>query len=138
MEERGDDLGAARALSEQEDVVRIMTIHKSKGLEFPVVIIGGMDRQFNLQDLNQKYLLDKDFGLASKYIDPIKRITYPTLFYHAVQKKQLREQLSEEIRVLYVAFTRSKEKIVMVGNVASIDKKLEKWQRMIGHSEWVL
>src|SRR5699024_12456374 len=60
MEERGDDLGAARALSEQEDVVRVMTIHKSKGLEFPVVILGGMDKQFNLQDLNQKYLLHKD------------------------------------------------------------------------------
>src|SRR5690625_6502855 len=73
MEERGDDLGAARALSEQEDVVRIMTIHKSKGLEFPIVILGGMDKQFNLQDLNQKYLLHKDLGFASKYIDPVKR-----------------------------------------------------------------
>src|SRR5690625_4529012 len=75
MEERGDDLGAARALSEQEDVVRIMTIHKSKGLEFPVVIVGGMDRQFNMQDLNRKYLLDKDLGFATKFIDPVKRIT---------------------------------------------------------------
>src|SRR5699024_1827160 len=68
MEERGDDLGAARALSEQEDVVRIMTIHSSKGLEFPVVIVGGLARGFNLQDLNQKYMLHKDLGFASKYI----------------------------------------------------------------------
>lgn len=138
MEERGDDLGAARALSEQEDVVRIMTIHKSKGLEFPVVIVGGMDRQFNVQDLNKKYLLDKTYGLASKYIDPVKRITYPTLFYHALQKVKLKEQLAEEIRVLYVALTRAKEKLVMVGNVASFQKKQAKWERLIHHPEWVL
>src|SRR5690625_185432 len=138
MEERGDDLGAARALSEQEDVVRIMTIHKSKGLEFPVVMIGGMDRRFNLQDLNKKYLLDKDLGFASKYIDPVKRINYPTLYFHAMQKKKLRDQLAEEIRVLYVALTRAKEKLVMVANVNSFEKKLEKWQKVFDHSKWVL
>ncbi|WP_156288828.1 helicase-exonuclease AddAB subunit AddA [Oceanobacillus salinisoli] len=138
MEERGDDLGAARALSEQEDVVRIMTIHKSKGLEFPVVMMGAMDKQFNMQDLNQKYLLHKDLGFASKYIDPVKRITYPTLFYHALRSEQKRELLAEEMRVLYVALTRAKEKLVMVGNVASFEKKLEKWQKMMDHSEWIL
>ncbi|WP_249870145.1 helicase-exonuclease AddAB subunit AddA [Oceanobacillus saliphilus] len=138
MEERGDDLGSARALSEQEDVVRIMTIHKSKGLEFPVVIMGAMDKQFNQQDLRQKYLLHKDMGFASKYIDPIKRITYPTLFYHALQQEKLRELLAEEMRVLYVALTRAKEKLIMVGTVASLEKKLQKWQKMIDHSEWVL
>ncbi|MFD2630332.1 helicase-exonuclease AddAB subunit AddA [Oceanobacillus kapialis] len=138
MEERGDDLGAARALSEQEDVVRIMTIHKSKGLEFPVVILGAMDKQFNLMDLNQKYLLHKDLGFASKYIDPIKRITYPTLFFQALKQEKLRELLAEEMRVLYVALTRAKEKLVMIGNVASFEKKRQKWQRMIDHSDWVL
>lgn len=138
MEERGDDLGAARALSEQEDVVRIMTIHKSKGLEFPVVILGAMDKQFNLQDLRQRYLLHKDLGFASKYIDPIKRITYPTLYYHALQKEKQRELLAEEMRVLYVALTRAKEKLVMVGNVPSFEKKQQKWQKMIDHAEWIL
>lgn len=138
MEERGDDLGAARALSEQEDVVRIMTIHKSKGLEFPVVIVGGMDRQFNLQDLNKKYLLDKDLGFATRYIDSIKRITYPTLHYNALRLVKLKEQLAEEIRVLYVALTRAREKTIMVGNVASFKKKQEKWQQVLDHSDWVL
>ncbi|MBY7143072.1 helicase-exonuclease AddAB subunit AddA [Virgibacillus sp. NKC19-3] len=138
MEERGDDLGSARALSEQEDVVRIMTIHKSKGLEFPVVILGAMDKQFNLQDLRQKYLLHKDLGFASKYIDPVKRITYPTLFYHAVQNEKLRELLAEEMRVLYVALTRAKEKLIMIGNVASFEKKQQKWQKMNNHANWVL
>ncbi|MEN2767684.1 helicase-exonuclease AddAB subunit AddA [Ornithinibacillus xuwenensis] len=138
MEERGDDLGAARALSEQEDVVRIMTIHKSKGLEFPVVIVGAMDKQFNMQDLRQNYLLHKDLGFASKYIDPIKRITYPTLFYHAIREEKRRELLAEEMRVLYVALTRAREKLVMVGNVASFQKKQETWQSIIDHSEWIL
>lgn len=138
MEERGDDLGAARPLSEQEDVVRIMTIHKSKGLEFPVVIVGGMDRQFNLQDLNRSYLLDKDLGFATRYIDPIKRITYPTLHYNALKLVKLKEQLAEEIRVLYVALTRAREKIIMVGNVTSFEKKQEKWQQMLDHPDWVL
>ncbi|WP_077325016.1 helicase-exonuclease AddAB subunit AddA [Virgibacillus siamensis] len=138
MEERGDDLGAARALSEQEDVVRIMTIHKSKGLEFPVVILGAMDKQFNQQDLRQRYLLHKDLGFASKYIDPVKRITYPTLYYHALQKEKLRELLAEEMRVLYVAMTRAKEKLVMVGNVASFEKKQQKWERILDHAEWIL
>lgn len=138
MEERGDDLGSARALSEQEDVVRIMTIHKSKGLEFPVVILGAMDKEFNKMDLKRKYLLHKDLGFASKYIDPVKRITYPTLFFHAITQEKLRELLAEEMRVLYVALTRAKEKLVMVGNVASFEKKLQKWQKVIDHSQWVL
>ncbi|MGY0692828.1 helicase-exonuclease AddAB subunit AddA [Virgibacillus sp. FSP13] len=138
MEERGEDLGAARALSEQEDVVRIMTIHKSKGLEFPVVILGAMDKQFNLQDLKQRYLLHKDLGFASKYIDPIKRITYPTLLFHAFQKEKLRELLAEEMRVLYVALTRAKEKLVMVANVASFEKKQAKWQKIVDHAGWIL
>jgi ATP-dependent helicase/nuclease subunit A len=138
MEERGDDLGAARALSEQEDVVRMMTIHKSKGLEFPIVIVGMMDKEFNLQDLRSKYLLDKDLGFATKFIDPVKRLSYTTLFYEAVKMKKLREQLAEEMRVLYVALTRAKEKLVMVGYVNALDKRLEDWDTILDHPEWVL
>lgn len=138
MEERGDDLGAARALSEQEDVVRIMTIHKSKGLEFPIVILGAIDKEFNFMDLRQKYLLHKDSGFATKFIDPIKRVSYTTLYHEAIKRQKLREQLAEEMRVLYVALTRAKEKMVMIGNVSSIDKRLEKWQNLIDHKYWVL
>lgn len=138
MEENNDDLGAARALSEQEDVVRIMTIHKSKGLEFPIVIVGGMNRNFNMKDVQGKFILHKDLGFASKYIDPIKRITYPTLFYHALKQEKIREMLAEEMRVLYVALTRAKEKLVMVANVDSFQKKQEKWEQVADHSEWTL
>lgn len=138
MEERGDDLGVARALSEQEDVVRIMTIHKSKGLEFPIVIVGAMDKQFNLRDLSGKYLLHKDYGFATKFIDPVKRLSYTTLYYEAVKRKKLREQLAEEMRVLYVALTRAKEKLIMVGYVNALEKKLEDWEQMLDHPDWVL
>ncbi|WP_112180114.1 helicase-exonuclease AddAB subunit AddA [Paraliobacillus zengyii] len=138
MEENGDDLGAARALGEQEDVVRIMTVHKSKGLEFPVVILGAMDKQFNQQDLRQKYLLHKDLGFGSKYIDPEKRIMYPTLAYHALKQQMQRELWAEEMRVLYVALTRAKEKLVMIGTIASFEKKQAKWQEITEHSELVL
>ncbi|RWZ55193.1 helicase-exonuclease AddAB subunit AddA [Halobacillus fulvus] len=138
MEERGDDLGAARALGEQEDVVRIMTIHKSKGLEFPIVLLGAMDKQFNMMDLKNRYLLHKDFGFGSRYIDPDKRLMYPTLAYHALKQAKRRELLAEEMRVLYVALTRAKEKLVMVGNVPSFDKKREKWQSFVEEKRWVL
>ncbi len=138
MEERGDDLGAAKALGEQEDVVRIMTIHKKKGLEFPVVITGAMDKTFNQQDLRERYLLHKDLGFGSKYIDPVKRLMYPTLIYHALKAEKQRESLAEEMRVLYVALTRAKEKLVMVGNVASLEKKLQKWRQIADHPSWVL
>ncbi|SHM43892.1 helicase-exonuclease AddAB subunit AddA [Gracilibacillus kekensis] len=138
MEEKGDDLGAAKALGEQEDVVRIMTIHKSKGLEFPLVIVGAMDKQFNQQDLKAKYLLHKELGFATKYIDPVKRIMYPTLIYHGIKKEMQREMLAEEMRVLYVALTRAKEKVVLVGTVRSLEKKKKKWANITTHQNWVL
>ena len=138
MEERGDDLGAARALSELENVVKITTIHKSKGLEYPVVIVGSMAHGFNLQDLNKRYLLHKEYGVASKFIDPAKRIMYPTLFYYSLHSKILQEQLSEEMRVLYVALTRAKEKLLMVGQVNSFEKTIAKWQSVLKNKDLVL
>src|SRR5690625_688537 len=139
MEEERNDLGEARALSEQEDVVRIMTIHKSKGLEFPVVIIGEMNKEFNFMDFRRRYLLDKDYGFATKYIDPVKRITYNTLYYLALQRIGMNHMLSEEMRVLYVAMTRAREKLIMVGQVTDVSKKVETdWERFLDYEEWVL
>jgi ATP-dependent helicase/nuclease subunit A len=138
MRERGDDLGVARALSEQEDVVRLMTIHSSKGLEFPVVFVAGTSKQFNLMDLNASYLLDKDLGLASKYSDPDKRISYPSLPQLAFKRKKRMEAISEEMRVLYVALTRAKEKLFLVGTVKSLEKSLKKWKGTMKEREWLL
>ncbi len=138
MRERGDDLGVARALSEQEDVVRLMTIHSSKGLEFPVVFVAGTSKQFNLMDLNASYLLDKDLGLAAKYTNPDKRISYPSLPQLAFKRKKRMEAISEEMRVLYVALTRAKEKLFLVGTVKSLEKSLNKWRGALGQSDWLL
>src|SRR5690625_3413792 len=138
MEDEDKDLGAARALSEQENVVRIMTIHNSKGLEFPVVILGKANKQFNFRDLNSKYILNKEYGFASKFIDPVKRISYSTLYYLAIREEEKRNMLSEEMRVLYVALTRAKDKLAIVGYVDSFEKTLEKWQAVEEHAGVVL
>ncbi|MBD8067599.1 helicase-exonuclease AddAB subunit AddA [Bacillus sp. PS06] len=138
MQERGDDLGTARALGEQEDVVRMMTIHSSKGLEFPVVFVGGLSKQFNMMDLNKKYLLDKELGLGSKYVNPKRRITYPTLPMQAIKKKMKLELIAEEMRVLYVALTRAKEKLILVGTINDYDKKTAKWQDELTNKRWLL
>ncbi|OBW53736.1 helicase-exonuclease AddAB subunit AddA [Bacillus safensis] len=138
MQERGDDLGAAKTFSETEDVVRMMTIHSSKGLEFPVVFTAGLGRNFNMMDLNQSYLLDKELGFGSKYIHPELRISYATLPLVAMKKKMRKELLSEELRVLYVALTRAKEKLFLVGSVKNQVKALSKWQNAATGEDWLL
>ncbi|MEH7224910.1 helicase-exonuclease AddAB subunit AddA [Bacillus sp. JJ1566] len=138
MQDRGDDLGTARALGEQEDVVRLMTIHKSKGLEFPIVFVGGLSKQFNMMDLNKKYLLDKELGFGTKYVNPTLRISYPTLPMLAIKKKMHLELISEEMRVLYVALTRAKEKLYLVGTVKDLGKQLGKWQATLQNKEWLI
>jgi len=138
MRERGDDLGAARALGEQEDVVRIMTIHSSKGLEFPVVFVAGLARNFNTMDLKKFYMLDKEFGFAAKYINPEKRISLPSLPQLAFKRKKKMEMLAEEMRVLYVALTRAKEKLYLIGSVKDAEKTISKWQDEASHPEWLL
>ncbi|MBN8199063.1 helicase-exonuclease AddAB subunit AddA [Bacillus sp. NTK034] len=138
MRDRGDDLGAARALGEQEDVVRLMTIHSSKGLEFPFVFIAGLARSFNTMDLKKPYMLDKEFGFAAKYVNAEKRISYPSLPQIAFKRKKKMEMLAEEMRVLYVALTRAKEKLFLVSSVKSADKKINQWLQASEHKEWLL
>lgn len=127
LKERGGDLGAARALGEQEDVVRIITIHKSKGLEFPVVFVAGLARQFNLQDLRQDFLLHRELGFGPKFIDAEQRVIYPTIPWLALKNRLLKEALAEEMRILYVAMTRAQEKLILVAAVDDPDKEVQKW-----------
>ncbi|MCR2821018.1 helicase-exonuclease AddAB subunit AddA [Lederbergia panacisoli] len=138
MRERGNDLGAARALGEQEDVVRIMTIHSSKGLEFPVVFVAGTARKFNMRDLYSNYMFDKEFGFACKFVNPEKRISYSSLPQLALKRKKKMELISEEMRVLYVALTRAKEKLFLVASVKNIDKEMKKWMKAMNQSGWLL
>lgn len=128
MRRRGDDLGAARSLSEKENVVRIMTIHSSKGLEFPYVFIAGAGRKFNKMDFNEPYLFDQHFGLAVKAIDPDNRIMYTSLPFLAMKEKKELEMRAEEMRVLYVAMTRAKEHLEIIASVKDIEKTIVKWQ----------
>ncbi len=127
MRLRGDDLGAARAISEKENVVRLMTIHSSKGLEFPFVFVAGLGREFNKMDFHLPYLFDQEFGLAVKMIDPEKRIQYTSLPFLAMIEKKTLEMKSEEMRILYVAMTRAKEKLYLVGTVKDWEKTKKTW-----------
>ncbi|WNB90678.1 helicase-exonuclease AddAB subunit AddA [Bacillus sp. NEB1478] len=138
MQERGKDLGAARALGEQEDVVRIMTIHKSKGLEFPIVFVGGLNKQFNTRDLKEKVLLHKELGLGTQYINPQYRVMYPTLPKLAITGRKKMELIAEEMRVLYVALTRAKEKLYLIGTVNDIEKSADKWSDSLYEESWLL
>ncbi|OPX04290.1 helicase-exonuclease AddAB subunit AddA [Geobacillus sp. LEMMY01] len=138
LQERGDDLGAARPLGEQEDVVRIMTIHSSKGLEFPIVFLAGLARSFHTRDLHHPYLLDKELGFAARFVHPRLRISYPTLPLLAIQTKKRLELLAEEMRILYVALTRAKEKLYLLASVNDVDKEIEKWKSAASERGWLL
>ncbi|MBN3525899.1 UvrD-helicase domain-containing protein [Paenibacillus apiarius] len=127
MRDTGGDLGTARTLGEQEDVVRIMTIHKSKGLEFPVVILAGLSKRFNQQDLTAPFLMHKQLGFGPRYVDEALRVTYPTLPNLAIKRQMRMELLAEEMRVLYVALTRPKEKMILIGTVNDAEKAIQQW-----------
>ena len=118
------DMDSAKVIGENENVIRIMSIHKSKGLEFPVVFLSGTGKQFNMQDLNNKILLHPEIGIGVKYIDYERQIEYDTLSKQAMRNQIMIETLSEEMRVLYVALTRAKEKLIITGYSTS-DKQKE-------------
>lgn len=121
------DMGSAKILGENEDVVRIMSIHKSKGLEFPVVFLCGTGKNFNLMDLNNNVLYHDELGLGPDFVDLEKRFSIGTLAKESIKKKMRFETLSEEMRILYVACTRAKEKLIITGALSDIEKSIEKW-----------
>ena len=110
------DLGAAKIIGENDDVIRIMSIHKSKGLEFPIVFLANSNKQFNEQDIRKNpVLLHQDIGIGAKYIDYNAQVKYDTLTREAVKNVIINENISEEMRILYVALTRAKEKLIITG-----------------------
>ena len=125
------DLSSAKMLGENDDVVRIMSIHKSKGLEFPIVFLASSASKFNLTDLNKDILLDQDLGVGAKYINYEMQLKYDTLTKLALKSKGLISSLSEEMRILYVAITRAKEKIYIIGKSRDYKKQKEKIEEMI-------
>ena len=125
LKKSNGDLGSAKLIGENANVVRIMSIHKSKGLEFPVVFLCGTGKQFNLQDLNEPVLLDQELGFGPKYIHYERRIEYNTLAKEAIKIKTKNEVMAEEMRVLYVALTRAREKLIITG----VQKDYEKCRK---------
>ena len=120
------DMGSAKILGENEDVVRIMSIHKSKGLEFPIVFLCGTGKQFNFMDLNKDILYHEELGLGPEFVDIERRISYSTLPREAIKQRIKLETLSEEMRILYVAFTRAKEKLIITGATGDRNKLIRK------------
>ena len=123
------DYGVAKIISEEDDVVRLMSIHKSKGLEFPMVIISGLGRKFNLMDTRGDLLLHKQLGIGLSIVDVENRVKSKTLPQFAIKEKIKRETLSEEMRVLYVALTRPVDQLLLFATVTDYEKKAEKWAR---------
>lgn len=123
----GGDMGSAKILGENDNVVRIMSIHKSKGLEFPVVILAGCGKRFNMMDLNAGILLHQELGFGPDLVDLDRRTITPTMSKFAIRQKLRLETLSEEMRILYVAFTRAREKLIITGSVRNLTNICAKW-----------
>ena len=120
------DLSSAKIIGENDDVIRIMSIHKSKGLEFPIVFLVNANKQFNEQDIRKNpVLLHQDLGIGAKYINYNAQVQYDTLTREAIKNVIRNENISEEMRILYVALTRAKEKLIITGISKDYSKQLE-------------
>ncbi|MGX4614268.1 helicase-exonuclease AddAB subunit AddA [Clostridioides difficile] len=127
LKKSSSDMGSAKTLGENANVVRIMSIHKSKGLEFPVVICSAMGKNFNTQDFKKSILYHHNLGYGPQFVDYERRISFPSIAKEALKSKINIENLSEEMRVLYVAFTRAKEKLIITGSTRNIQDSIKRW-----------
>ncbi len=123
------DYGEAAGFGEEEDMVKIMSIHKSKGLEFPIVFVSGLQKSFNRQDIRSRLVLHPDLGLGCDFTDPKLRVRTPLLIKKVLQKKVDEDNLAEELRVLYVALTRPKEKLILTAAVSKLEKRMAAWRQ---------
>ncbi|MCL2406241.1 MAG: UvrD-helicase domain-containing protein, partial [Defluviitaleaceae bacterium] len=120
--------GGAAPAEDLTNRVRLMSIHKSKGLEFPVVIAGFLGKRFNVDDERQPIILHGEEGIGPKYVNYDKRTRSKTLAHYGLARLTRRENLSEELRCLYVAMTRAKELLILTGRVANLERNMSKWQ----------
>ncbi|MEF3354289.1 helicase-exonuclease AddAB subunit AddA [Paenibacillus sp. GYB006] len=138
LKDNGGDLGAVGIAADTEGSVRIMTIHRSKGLEFPIVFVAGMSKMFNQQDLNAPFMMHKELGFGPRFVDEENRVSYPTLASLAIRRRAHAELLAEEMRVLYVALTRPKEKMILIGTVKDAVQKAMNWSQIKNHQALLL
>ena len=129
------DFGEALGADSAGNAVQIMSIHKSKGLEFPVVIVGAMSKKFNNQDAQSRLVLQLDYGVGADVIDYKMRTKIPSLIKKTIARKNTLDNLGEELRVLYVALTRAKEKLIMAG-VVEKEEKLDAWKNKTGEMDY--
>lgn len=116
LRDSNQDMPLANVVSEADNVVRLMTIHKSKGLEFPVVFLSGVQKGFNMMDLHSELLIDKNAGLGLKGYFPDIRVSFPTMPWFYVKDVKEAALKAEEERILYVALTRARDKLIMTGH----------------------
>ena len=138
MEKYDVDYGEAGTLEEEADVVRIMSIHKSKGLEFPICFVAGLSKKFNMQDTTKPLIADVDMGIGTDFIDPKLRIRNKTLRKNVMAGKMRLDNVAEELRVLYVALTRAKEKLIMTGTIDKPVEKISALSYLLMHKEALL
>ena len=124
------DFGEAARAGENEDTVRIMSIHKSKGLEFPVVFLAGAGKSFNRQDTRGRILIDEELGIATDYFDVENKLKTSTLKKNVLSRRSNLESMGEELRILYVAMTRAKEKLIVTAGDKYLEKHMEKWESL--------
>lgn len=135
---QNSDIGEASVLGEGEDTVRIVSIHKSKGLEYPVVFVSGLNKRFNKQDVKGSVLIHSDYGLGPEAVNEETRVMSPTILKKAMASKIILENLGEELRVLYVALTRAKERLILTGTVKNFEQSKKKWIQAANTREQVL
>lgn len=144
MKEDGLDLAPAKVVSEKEDVVRIMSIHKSKGLEFPVVFVADMGKAFNRRDTQDQILFHNRLGIGLKQYDPEWRMSYPTLIWSGIAAQLRWEGTAEEERILYVAMTRARDQLILTGHSSHIDHDWQRWTSRLNpaqaksYFDWVM
>lgn len=144
MKEDGLDLAPAKVVSEKEDVVRIMSIHKSKGLEFPVVFVADMGKAFNRRETQDQILFHNRLGIGLKQYDPEWRMSYPTLIWSGIAAQLRWEGTAEEERILYVAMTRARDQLILTGHSSHIDRDWQRWTSRLNpaqaksYFDWVM
>ncbi|MGI6722193.1 MAG: helicase-exonuclease AddAB subunit AddA [Anaerovoracaceae bacterium] len=121
------DMGQVKLVSDNDDVVRIMTIHKSKGLEFPVVLVCGLGKRFNFDKPSKLGIMQKDLGLGMAAVSKSGHWRAETLIEEAIDLREKKESLDEEVRILYVAMTRAKDRLILIGGMRDLWKRLDKY-----------
>lgn len=138
MQKKDKDLAEPAALTDGEDAVRVMTIHASKGLEFPVVFVMDMTKRFNTRDASGDYILDETYGVGVQYKDLDTQLSFPTLQKMVLSRRKKNKLISEEMRKLYVALTRAEQKLILVGSYESEHKAWQRWGKVAAHEGTIL